>query len=104
MLTDLVGWASTFILILTISRQVYTQWKTKSIAGVSKWLFIGQTAASFGFVIYSFLVENWVFVLSNIFILLTALVGQVIYIRNKHRNERQATTQKNPRASQVQKS
>ncbi|WP_019140424.1 hypothetical protein [Noviherbaspirillum massiliense] len=90
MFTELIGWISTFILILTISRQVYTQWRTKSIAGVSKWLFVGQLAASTGFVIYSALLENWVFVLSNVFLLLTALVGQCIYIRNKRRAERQA--------------
>ena len=83
MWTDMVGWLSTLILILTISRQVYTQWRTKSIEGVSHWLFIGQVAASTGFVIYSFLVENWVFVVANICILLTALAGQMIYMRNK---------------------
>lgn len=83
MWTDMVGWLSASILILTISRQVYTQWRTKSIEGVSHWLFIGQVAASTGFVIYSFLVENWVFVVANICILLTALAGQVIYMRNK---------------------
>jgi MtN3 and saliva related transmembrane protein len=84
MLTDMVGWISAVILILTISRQVYTQWRTKSTVGVSHWLFIGQVAASTGFVIYSFLVENWVFVAANAFILVTALVGQVVYLRNKH--------------------
>ena len=83
MWTDMVGWLSALILILTISRQVYTQWRTKSIEGVSHWLFIGQVAASTGFVIYSFLVENWVFVVANICILLTALAGQMIYMRNK---------------------
>jgi hypothetical protein len=31
------------------------------------------------------LLHNWVFVSSNIAILLTALVGQAIYIRNKSR-------------------
>ncbi len=84
MLTDMVGWISAIILSLTISRQVYTQWRTKSSAGVSHWLFIGQVAASVGFVIYSVLVENWVFVAANSFILLTAIVGQCIYLRNKH--------------------
>lgn len=83
MWTDMVGWLSALILILTISRQVYTQWRTKSIEGVSHWLFIGQVAASIGFVVYSFLVENWVFVVANICILLTALAGQLIYMRNK---------------------
>ena len=83
MMTDLVGWISAVILGLTISRQVYTQWRAKSSEGISHWLFIGQVAASTGFVIYSVLVENWVFVAANGYILLTAVVGQCIYIRNK---------------------
>lgn len=85
MMTDLVGWISAAILILTISRQVYTQWRTKSSEGISHWLFIGQVAASTGFVIYSVLVENWVFVVANAFILLTAVAGQWVYLRNKRR-------------------
>jgi uncharacterized protein with PQ loop repeat len=88
MLTDLTGWISALILILTISRQVYTQWKTRSTAGVSKWLFIGQLAASAGFVLYSFLVHNWVFVATNAFMLLVAITGQLIYLRNKRREAR----------------
>ncbi len=83
MATDLIGWLSTFILCATISRQVYTQWKTRTTAGVSHWLFIGQLTASVGFVIYSFLLENWVFVFSNVFLLITALIGQVIYMKNR---------------------
>jgi uncharacterized protein with PQ loop repeat len=83
MLTEVIGWISAVILALTISRQVYSQWKSKSCAGVSHWLFIGQLAASTGFVIYSWLVENWVFVAVNTFILMTAMLGQYIYMRNK---------------------
>lgn len=83
MLTDVVGWISALILAMTLSRQVYTQWRTRSCAGVSHWLFIGQLAASVGFVIYSWLVENWVFVAVNTFILFIAVVGQTIYMRNK---------------------
>ena len=89
MLTDLVGWLSAGILILTISRQVYKQYKSRSTAGVSHWLFIGQVAASTGFVIYSALVENWVFVVANAFILLTAVFGQVIYLRNRRLEARE---------------
>jgi uncharacterized protein with PQ loop repeat len=88
MLADITGWISALILILTISRQVYTQWRTRSTAGVSRWLFVGQLAASAGFVIYSFLVENWVFVATNAFLLLTAVVGQLIYLSNKRREAR----------------
>lgn len=83
MATELVGWASALILMMTISRQVYKQWRTRDCTGVSSWLFIGQTAASTGFVIYSYLLANWVFVLTNSFMLLTAIAGQFIYARNR---------------------
>lgn len=81
--TEFIGWLSACILMITISRQVYKQWRTQDCTGVSSWLFVGQTAASTGFVIYSFLLSNWVFVLTNSFILLTAIAGQWIYARNK---------------------
>jgi uncharacterized protein with PQ loop repeat len=83
MFPDVIGWISAAILVLTISRQVYTQWRTRSVEGVSKWLFVGQLAASIGFIAYSAMVENWVFVFANFFIFLTAVVGEVIYLRNK---------------------
>jgi len=89
MLADIIGWVSALILILTISRQVYKQWRSRSTAGVSSWLFIGQLAASTGFVFYSYLVENWVFVATNAFMLLTAVAGQLIFRANKRREERQ---------------
>lgn len=87
MLADMIGWISTAILVATISRQVYSQWRSKSIQGVSHWLFIGQLAASAGFTVYSFLLDNWVFVFANLFLFLTAVAGQYVYIRNKRLSE-----------------
>ncbi|KAF1041289.1 MAG: hypothetical protein GAK35_03413 [Herbaspirillum frisingense] len=86
-ITDLIGWGATLILLLTISSQVYEQWRTHSTKGVSHWLFAGQLAASTGFVIYSVLQGDWVFVVSNVFLLLTALLGQVLYLRNKRNTQ-----------------
>ena len=80
---DLIGWASSVVLLATISRQVYTQWKTRSTQGVSKWLFIGQLTASCGYTVYSILLHNWVFMASNIALLGTAVVGQALLIRNR---------------------
>lgn len=80
--TDMIGWISSGILLLTIGRQVYTQWKTRIAKGVSRWLFVGQLTASSGFIVYSILLKNWVFTASNVAILITAVVGQVIYLRN----------------------
>ena len=83
--TDLIGWFSTFILILTVGWQAWTAWKSGSTQGLSRWLFVGQLAASAGFVVYSFLLGNIVFVVSNVFLLLIALAGQYAYLRNQRK-------------------
>lgn len=44
---------------------------------------VGQVAASTGFVIYSWLLGNWVFLVTNLLMLATAGVGQWIYLLNK---------------------
>lgn len=80
---DLVGWLSSVVLLATIGRQVYTQWKTRATAGVSKWLFIGQVTASTGYTIYSVLLHNWVFMTSNIALLCTALLGEALFLKNR---------------------
>lgn len=82
MATDIVGWAAALILLVTIGSQVYQQWKSKSTKGVSPWLFGGQVAASAGFTVYSMLVGNVVFVVTNALMLLSAIVGQFLYWRN----------------------
>ncbi len=83
--TDAVGWIATGILVVTIGRQTYSQWKQGHTAGVSKGLFVGQIAASTGFVVYSYLLDNVVFVVSNVFLLIIAAVGQFLYLRNRKR-------------------
>lgn len=86
MIAEIIGWLSAAILLATISRQVYKQWHDKTAEGVSKWLFVGQVAASFGFTIYSWLLENWVFMVTNALILVSAIVGEVFFLRNKKLN------------------
>lgn len=86
---DIVGWAATVVLVLTIGRQAWTQWQSESTAGQSKWLFVGQIVASLGFVVYSAMLDNWVFVVSNAFLLVIAVIGQWLYHRNERRERRQ---------------
>ena len=91
-MTEVVGWVSSLILVLTIAKQVYKQWQEDSSEGVSKWLFIGQISASLGFTIYSWLVNNWVFVVTNSLMLLNGVVGLAIVIH--HRRRLQAHTER----------
>ena len=79
---DFIGWASSAVLLATLIRQVHRQYKERSVQGVSRWLFIGQLTASTGFLVYSVLLNNWVFVFTNAALLATAITGQMIYQRN----------------------
>jgi uncharacterized protein with PQ loop repeat len=85
-MTELIGWCAATILLATIVRQVYTQWKSGTAQGVSKWLFIGQLTASILFTVYSLLLANWVFAISNLMLIVVAVTGQFIYYRNKRRD------------------
>lgn len=84
-MTDAIGWASSFVLLLTLFHQVRKQWREGSSEGVSVWLFAGQIAASSGFTIYSVLVANWVFVVTNALLILNALAGWLIVMRHRRR-------------------
>ena len=87
-MTEAIGWASSLILVLTIAKQVYKQWREGSSEGVSKWLFVGQMSASLGFTVYSWLVSNWVFVVTNAVMLFNGLLGLLIVLHHRRRERR----------------
>lgn len=97
-ITEVIGWASSAILLLTITRQIYKQWQDESSEGVSKWLFIGQVAASLGFTIYSWLLSNWVFVVTNSLMLVSAFIGLGIVLRHQRRNTKSEKQSEIPNA------
>lgn len=85
---DVIGWLSSAILLVTIGHQVFKQWSDGTSKGVSLWLFIGQLAASIGFTIYSVLVHNWVFVVTNALMIVNGLLGYAITLRHRRREKR----------------
>jgi MtN3 and saliva related transmembrane protein len=89
---DLIGWASSFVLLLTLATQTWKQYKSGSTRGVSKWLYIGEMVAAGGFVAYSVLLRNPVYVVSNALGVVTSLCGLVIFARNRQREEREGAT------------
>ncbi len=80
-----VGWLSSAILLATVAKQIHKQWSEHTSRGVSKWLFLGQVAAEIGFIAYSWIVRNWVFVVTNVLLLLENLVGFWLVMRHRHR-------------------
>lgn len=82
---DLLGWAASAVLVATLARQTWRQWKDPDPRGVSHWLFAGQITASAGFVAYSWLVDNWVFIVTNSAVLATAIVGGLVDLRARRK-------------------
>ncbi|WP_447601790.1 SemiSWEET family sugar transporter [Nitrospira sp. Nam80] len=86
MIRHLIGWSASFVLLCTILSQIYRQWEARSSKGVSAWLFIGQCVASAGFLIYSWLVQDVVFIVTNALLLVSAAVGLGILLRHRQIN------------------
>lgn len=78
---DAIGWTSSLVLMATLLSQMYAQHRQRSLKGVSAWLFTGQMITSMGFIAYSLLVGNAVFVFTNSATLLIAVAGQFLYWR-----------------------
>jgi MtN3 and saliva related transmembrane protein len=86
---EAIGWLSSALLVATLVHQVLKQLKSGHSEGVSRWLFIGQLAASSGFIVYSALLRNWVFVVTNALLIVNALVGYAI-VRHHRKSEKNA--------------
>lgn len=79
---DLLGWLSSIILVITLFVQVRKQWHDDTSRGVSPFLFIGQLAASLGFLLYAMQIDNWVFIATNSLTSLAAVLG--LWITRRH--------------------
>jgi MtN3 and saliva related transmembrane protein len=84
---EAIGWISSLILLMTIGKQVYKQWQEGNSEGVSKWLFVGQIAASVGFTAYSVYTKNWVFIVTNSLMVINAILGVAILFYHRRAKE-----------------
>ncbi len=81
MSATLIGWFSSLVLLLTLGRQVFSQRKSREVKGVSRWL-RGPAGGVAGFSVYSYMLDNRVFLFTNLALLPTAVAGELIYLRN----------------------
>src|SRR3712207_9515655 len=56
--------------------------------GVSKWLFLGQITASVGFLIYSVMKNDMVFIVTNALMVVNSLVGIAILFYHRRRENK----------------
>lgn len=87
-MTEIIGWASSLILLVTLIKQVHKQWKSGETEGISKLLFVGQLLSSIGFTAYSYLVENWVFTITNGILTINNLIGICLYFYFLKKNKK----------------
>ena len=74
------GWGSSFLLVLTLLAQVSKQWRADSSEGVSLWFYGGQISAQVGFITYSYLIKNWVFLFTNSVLLFVSFTGLTLLL------------------------
>lgn len=84
---DWIGWVSSSILLWTVAVQIRKQLRAGT-EGVSKWLYLGQFGAEIGFIAYSGLVRNWVFLFANAALLVENAIGLVLLLRQRRRERR----------------
>jgi MtN3 and saliva related transmembrane protein len=72
---NILGWTATLVLLVTLLAQIHREVRSGKVDEISPLVFVGQCAASIGFLAYSALVGNLVFIVSNAMILVVALLG-----------------------------
>ncbi len=78
-----LGWIAAAILVVTLGAQVRKNWIEKKMKGVNPLLYWGQASASLCFALYSLSIDAWVFVISNVLGLVSAMIG--IYLLYRYR-------------------
>jgi uncharacterized protein with PQ loop repeat len=78
-----LGWLAAMTLLITLFAQVSKNWKEHKLKGVNPLLYYGQALASLCFAVYSLTINSWVFVVTNIIALATAIIG--IYLVHRYR-------------------
>jgi uncharacterized protein with PQ loop repeat len=82
-----IGWSASALLVVMIVAQIVRQWRQGTSKGVSHWLFVCQLAASSLFVVYSVMVGDAVFIVTNSLMATAAVggLGLVIWHRRRGR-------------------
>lgn len=87
-----IGWISTLTLVPSLGHQTWKQWKERTAKGVSLSLYLGSLISSIGFTVYSWLVDNPVFVFANGLLIVNNVFGLYVQLRFRKKDERAERT------------
>jgi uncharacterized protein with PQ loop repeat len=67
LMQELIGWGSALVLLPTFGVQTYRQWhdRHEHVSATSLWFFILAVIGTFGQFVYSWMVNNWVYLALN---------------------------------------
>ena len=74
MLVNIIGFLAAFTSTISLIPQVIKMYKTRSVDDLSTWMIVNFLLTSILWVIYGFLITSWSVWLTNIFMLLFALI------------------------------
>ncbi len=83
-----IGWLASCVLLVTLIIQVRKQWREHTSRGLSPWLYVGQLVASTGFLVYSALVGDAVFVATNALLMVVNGGGGLMLVRIPRKRSR----------------
>lgn len=86
---DLIGWGSAVVLLPTFGVQVYKQWKARDEPAPAStvWFFILALVGTGGQVVYSWMVENMVYLVLNAVLVVTNGIGLAMAV-HRYREQR----------------
>lgn len=82
---DLIGWAASIVLLVTVVAQIVKQWKSRSSQGVSAWLFVGEIVSALLFLWYAVTIHNAVYVTTNTLMVVASSAGLGILAWHRRR-------------------
>jgi uncharacterized protein with PQ loop repeat len=82
-ISDVVGWSASVVVVVTTIGQIGKQWKAHSSKGVSPLLFAGNIIASLLFLNYAFMIKNVVYEVTNAAMVIASLVGLGLLIHQR---------------------
>ena len=84
MLVDIIGFLAAFTSTISLIPQVIQMLQTRSVKDVSIWMIINFLLTSILWILYGFMITSWSVWLTNIFMLIFAII--MIYLKVKYKN------------------